>query len=447
MCCGNHLFQQIRLEIDNAGCSDRNRGGNTSCTHHGCAHFRYESLDLYRSDYDTARNDRDLVGLVLGVRSEESSGRTDSSSVSTSHAGLSGTMLRHGGHSAGRDEAVKLQRYYPRALLGFGLVISMLGNPWWSVGQEMPSTLPIRDTPKESIVEFTGGISGWLATQGRTQWNHDFSRLTYKDDMTHIVELSGQATFSKRWFVRGNFGYGMMGGGTLVDEDFSSSNGPLELSTTSKITGNNLWYLNGDVGMKAIRFPNSRGTIGFFTGVQYWRQQHEATGVVQTLCNPVLLLCDPANTGQEFAPGRIAITNTSTWLSWRLGVDADYRVTRKFSIEGKFVFMPISSLTNDDIHHLRTTDIPIAPGFVLPALQQDPSFRMRGVGIGTNVEASATYMIVPRLFASVGYRFWWNRVMDGTLTQYTKTFGSSSVDLNEFATYRHGVTVGLRYVF
>lgn len=357
-------------------------------------------------------------------------------------------MLRYHGDSAGMGEGVKLHRHCLSVLCGFVLTFSMLGSPCASIGQETSASL-YQDVPKESKVEFSGGVSGWLVTQGQTRWSHDFSRLTYKDDSTNVVEVSGRAMFLKRWFVRGDFGYGVMGGGTLVDEDFSSPNGPLELSTNSKITGNNLWYVNGDVGMKVAQFPDSRGSVGVFTGVQYWRQQHEATGVVQTVCNPSILipLCNPANTGRDFASEQTSITNTSTWLSWRLGLDADYRLTRKFSIEGKFVFMPVASLRNDDIHHLRTTDVPLDPGIVLPALSQDPSFRMTGIGIGADIQASATYMILPRLFASIGYRFWWNRVIDGTITQYTRNFGSTSVDLNEFETYRHGVTVGLRYVF
>ncbi|MDC8447081.1 MAG: hypothetical protein LV473_01870 [Nitrospira sp.] len=338
-------------------------------------------------------------------------------------------------------------RYQGRTLSSLALAAFILGHPGWSNGQEIPLEPHIQEIPKEPRVSVTGGIKGWLMTQGQTRWNHDFSRLTYKDDSTNIVEASGQVTFLKRWFVRGDYGYGAMGGGTLVDDDFSSSNGPLESRTTSNITGNNLWYVNGDVGVKAIQFLNGRGFAGLFTGIQYWRQEHEATGVVQTACNPVTPLCNPANIGQSIAPGQKAITNTSTWISWRVGVETTYRITKKFEIDGKFAFIPVSSLRNDDIHHLRLTNAPVAPGVVLPALAQDPSFKMTGLGMGTDLEASASYVILPRLVASVGYRFWWNWIHDGTITQYTRDFGSVSIDLNSFQTYRHGFTIGLRYTF
>jgi len=327
-------------------------------------------------------------------------------------------------------------------LVGIVLTTAVLLNPCKSVAQELPPEPRAYEVPTNSKVEFTGGISGWLLSQGQSKWSHDFSSLTYKDDSTNIMELSGQATLSKRWFARGSFGYGIMGNGTLVDDDLSSANGPLESRTTSNITGNNLWYMNGDVGAKLIQLPNHRGTIGFFTGIQYWRQQHEASGVVQTVCNPVTPLCIPANTGQDLAPGQKAITNTATWTSWRLGVAGDYRVTRKLTLEGELAFKPITSLSNDDIHHLRQQ-----PGPTLPALQQDPSFSMTGTGIGADVDVGASYMMTPRFSINLGYRFWWNHVADGKVTVYPVGAAAGTINLNEFETYRHGMTLGLRYTF
>jgi opacity protein-like surface antigen len=337
---------------------------------------------------------------------------------------------------------MNVRRYETVWLAGIVLTTAVLMNPSKSVAQEVPPESRAYENPSNSKVEFTGGISGWLLSQGQTKWSHDFSSLTYKDDSTNIMELSGQATLSKRWFARGSFGYGIMGNGTLVDDDFSSANGPLESRTTSNITGNNLWYMNGDVGAKLIQLPNHRGTIGFFTGIQYWYQQHEASGVVQTVCNPVTPLCNPANTGQDLAPGQKAITNTATWISWRLGVEGDYRVTRKLTLEGKFAFKPITSLSNDDIHHLRQQ-----AGPTLPALQQDPSFSMTGTGIGADVDVGASYMVTPRFSINLGYRFWWNHVADGKVTVYPVGAAAGTINLNEFETYRHGMTLGLRYIF
>jgi hypothetical protein len=200
--------------------------------------------------------------------------------------------------------------------------------------------------------------------------------------------------------------------------------------------------VNGDFGAKLFQLPNHRGAIGVFTGIQYWREQHEASGVVQNVCNPVTVppICNPAQTGQDRAPGQQAITNTATWISWRLGVEGDYRVTRRFSLEGKFAFKPITSLSNDDIHHLRQPPAPLA-------LQQDPSFHMTGTGIGADVDVGASYLVTPRFSLNLGYRFWWNHVADGDVTAYPVGAAPITINLNEFQTYRHGMTLGLQYIF
>ena len=385
---------------------------------------------------------RIVVGVVDDTSPATICGGRDSSSLSAGNAGNSATLYGYGGDSEGGRETMTVRHndrvWFPKVVL----TVLVLIIPDFSIAQTVPPEPRAPEVPANSKLQFTGGISGWLLSQGQTKWSHDFSRLTYKDDSTNIVELSGKAAFSKRWFARGDFGYGMMGNGTLVDDDFSSANGPLESRTTSNITGNNLWYVNGDVGATLVHFPNQRGTMGFFTGIQYWRQQHEASGVVQTVCNPVTPLCNPANTGRDLAPGQKAITNTTTWVSWRLGVEADYHVTRKFSLEGKFAFKPVTSLSNDDIHHLRQQ-----AGATVPALQQDPSFRMTGTGIGADVDMGANYMVTSRFSINLGYRFWWNHVANGKVTVYPVGAAASSINLNEFQTYRHGMTLGVRYIF
>lgn len=319
---------------------------------------------------------------------------------------------------------------------------------WWLLGWVTCLTwlfvvLPARaqeTLPAESKVQFKTGVTAWVLGQGNTTWNHDVSRLTYKDVGTNIVEFSAQATFAKRWFVRANYGYGTIGGGRLIDDDYDNPSAPVTSRTYSDIKGNNTWYVNGDVGTTLVYFPNNRGSFGVFTGFQYWRQQYQATGVTQVICTDTVSFCNPAGTVSN--QGVTAITNTTTWTSLKLGVESEYRFTRRFSIEGRAAFIPYTHLNNDDIHHLRTT-----AGPNLPALQQDPSFRMTGNGIGADLEASASYMILPRLFASVGYRFWWNRVENGTFTAYPVGQPSTSIILNEYQTYRHGMTLGLNYIF
>lgn len=302
-----------------------------------------------------------------------------------------------------------------------------------AAAQEVPS-----EGPSESKVQFKAGITGWVLGQGETKWNHNSSRLTYKDVGTNVIELTGQATLAKRLFVRANYGFGDIGGGGLIDDDFNAG-GPVISRTHSDIKGNDMWYVNGDLGGTVFRFPNQRGSLSVFGGIQYWRQQHRATGVTQVICTDPTF-CNAAGTSTN--QGQNAITNTATWTSFRMGVESEYYLTRKFSIEGRAAFIPFTHLNNEDVHHLRTTS-----GGGLLALRQDPSFRMTGNGIGADLEGSVKYMILPRLTATLGYRFWWNHVSDGTVTVYPVGQGASSVRLNEFQTFRHGLTAGLNFTF
>ncbi|MGQ0812389.1 MAG: hypothetical protein ACT4OO_14355, partial [Nitrospiraceae bacterium] len=278
-----------------------------------------------------------------------------------------------------------------------------------------------------------------------TKWSHNASlptnnfgnptsKLTYKDVGTNIIDLSAKVTFAQRVFVRANYGFSEIGGGRLIDDDFLKQDGGAPTSRTqSNIKGDDVWYVNTDVGLTALKYPGRRGTLDVFVGFQYRREKHVATGVTQVICTAPGTFCDPV--GSPPTPtGQPVITNTQTWSSVRVGAQSEFRVTRRLSFEGKAVFIPYTSLSNDDIHHLRND------------LLQNPSIAMSGAGIGANFDAEAKLMIVKGLFARVGYRYWWTRVKDGSVTFYAPA-GSDTVNLNEFQNIRQGVTFGVSYEF
>jgi hypothetical protein len=72
---------------------------------------------------------------------------------------------------------------------------------------------------------------------------------------------------------------------------------------------------------------------------------------------------------------------------------------------------------------------------------------MLGVGIGADVDAGVKVMIVRNLFFNLGYRFWWNRTLDGTWTTHPVGAASGSFPLTQFQSYRHGATFGISYTF
>ena len=181
-------------------------------------------------------------------------------------------------------------------------------------------------------------------------------------------------------------------------------------------------------------------------GYQYRREKHEATGITHVICTPngSTVVIDPGPPPQVLCNqgvppsnvGQTVITNTQTWSSLKLGVETEYRLTRRLSVEGKASFIPYTSLNNKDIHHLRSN-----------VLQQNPSFEMTGTGIGANVEGNVAYMLIRNLFVTVGYRYWWTRVTDGTWKNFPVGAPSETFNLNEFQNIRQGVTFGVTYYF
>ena len=292
-------------------------------------------------------------------------------------------------------------------------------------------------------------LRSWLFTNGQTQWQHDASgldprlgnptsKLTYKDNNTHIIELSGTLHLDKRWYAHVDGGLSVaLNRGTLTDDDYSAVGGQhLFSQTTSNITGSGTQYVNADLGYRLLEYPNHRGTLGVFAGYQYWRTQYEASGVTQVVCAPSGipgLTCNPAGTVSN--QGRVVITNTTQWNSLRLGAQTEYLLTRRLSVQGKLAFLPVTYLQNDDIHHLRSD------------LQQNPSFSMSGFGIGTDAEASLRYMFARGWYLDAGYRFWWNYVWSGTFKYYPAGASSGSAPLTEFQTMRYGATLGVSHTF
>lgn len=323
----------------------------------------------------------------------------------------------------------------------------------------LPVRAEVAPAPSSSIVRVDIGLSEWFS-QGETQWSHNASaldpnlgnpssKLQYKDTGTNITEITGRVKLKNKVFFRGAFGYGSIGGGRLTDDDFLSAQGAAAQGATvsgehrfsrtySDIGGDNLWYLNGDIGMTTHTFPENTGSLAMFVGLQYWRERHVANGVAQAECTTASspnqdFRCSPA--GTIGFRNQTAITNTSTWLSGRFGGEVEYRLDKRISIEAK-IAMLLSYLNNEDVHHLRTD------------LAQDPSFRMTGFGLGTNSDINLRIRIWDRLYLTGGYRVFWNRVLVGDQWKLYGSDGSSATaSLNQFQTLRHGPTIGLTYSF
>ena len=298
----------------------------------------------------------------------------------------------------------------------------------------------------ESRPKFDIAIGTWIST-GDTRWEHDASsiaglgnptsKLTYKDVGTNVIELTGKVWVTPKWFGRLNVGVAGIGGGRLTDDDYGSNGGQrLFSSTNSNLSGDNMWYLNADIGYRVAEYPNHRGWLDVFGGFQYWYTKYQATGLSQVACDPSAIPgvppCDPAGTSSN--QGQTVITNTTNWYSLRVGASSEYRLTRRVSLVGTAAFIPLSVIDNKDIHHLRAD------------LQQDPSISMTGWGVGADADVGLRLMLVKNVFLNVGYRVWWNHAVDGTVTFHGMN-GSSEYPLTQFESLRQGLTAGLNFTF
>lgn len=288
-------------------------------------------------------------------------------------------------------------------------------------------------------VELSAGT--WISV-GDTRWAHNASsvpgfgdptsKLTYKDVGTNVIDLTGKFWFSPRIFGRLNGGFADVGGGRLTDDDYATGQ-RLYSRTTSDIAGNNMYYINADMGARVKDFANSQGYLDIFGGYQYWHTEYQAVGLGRVVCDIPVTTCN-----QFPPPGETVITNRANWHSIRVGASSEYRFTRRLSLIGTAAFIPLTIIENKDIHHLRASGT--------NALLQDPSISMLGYGIGANADVGARFMLTKNIGLNVGYRVWWNHAVDGIVT-FHGTSGTSEYPLTQFDSLRHGLTAGINFTF
>src|SRR5574341_430140 len=247
----------------------------------------------------------DMAGMVVGLSSTPICRRRHSSGLQACDARDGGSVFRYGHHSTWRCPAMTGARVRCGGAVLMLLSTAFLAHPSlvWADDAE----------PARPRVELA--LKSWLFTNGETKWSHNASgldpqlgdptsKLTYKDNNSHILELSGKFNVDKRLFVRIEGGFSVdFDRGTLTDDDYSAVGGQHLFSrTTSDITGHGTWYVNGDVGVRLMNYPGNRGYLDFFGGYQYWRTKYEASGITQVVCAPSGIpgiACNPAGTDRK----------------------------------------------------------------------------------------------------------------------------------------------------
>jgi len=253
------------------------------------------------------------------------------------------------------------------------------------------------------------------------------SELTYDDTDVFSLELYGRLPLPKKFFIRGNVGFGIgeIGDGNLRDDDFNTAQ-VLTSSTDSIIPDTDLFYMGVDIGKEVAKFDDRHGSLSLFAGFQYWREKHSGFGIFNRLTN--------AQTTSTTTP---VIRNEVEWKSFRLGALFTDKVNDKLTLSADLAFIPYTDMHNEDSHLLRTG---------LDDLGPTPNIIMDGDGYGFEGEFGIAYNFASNWVVTFDLRYW-TLMSDGDIVLGPNSTTSSTFPLNDLDTYRYGLNARVNYVF
>jgi opacity protein-like surface antigen len=278
--------------------------------------------------------------------------------------------------------------------------------------------------PPDSSLAIGGRL--WV-TSGYSTNSIPLSELRWRGVDSIVPEVNVDFVW-KRLVLMGSLGGGAIRDGVLIDEDFDDHNHQNRISRTRSDTDEDgLFYLNADIGYRALRWgtPGQLGFVDALAGYQYWHERYVAFGATSAFTNVVPTISSNVK----------VITQDYYWHSLRLGGRAQVPVFGGLSLKARAFLVPWSYSIIDDVHHRRGD------------LRHDPSFHGEASGgWGVQADGGLTYQVWRGLSVEVGYQYW--RVKSGEGTE-TASFTSGDVDtrLLENRTERHGPYVGVQYRF
>jgi opacity protein-like surface antigen len=272
--------------------------------------------------------------------------------------------------------------------------------------------------------EFDVGGRYWYSS-GRQQNSNGttpnvlLSRLSYDRVQGHTGEVFARVDAPFDMFVKGFVGGGVLGRGTMYDEDWGLSNNgpPVGYEVTESNVSGSINYITGDIGYNVLRARDHR--VGLFVGYNRFQTVMDAFGCTQSV-NPGSGYCQPAIAGNVKI-----ISQFDTWHAVRLGASAEAAPWDRFRIGVDIAYLPYVYLDSLDIHRVRD-----------PAVY----FPVEGTGQGVQAEILLSYRATDRLSFGIGGRYW------SMWTTYASQFDFPD---NVFTTQveRYGVFVQASYRF
>jgi opacity protein-like surface antigen len=158
-------------------------------------------------------------------------------------------------------------------------------------------------------------------------------------------------------------------------------------------------------------------------GYSYWTEENEAYGAYSLLTG-----------AQTVSTATQVINNKVEWHSFRLGALAEFPLNDRLNLTADVAFIPYADMHNEDSHLLRG-DLGAVPNII-----------MDGSGLGFQGEVGLAYDLTQNLEAALGFRYW-NLQGDGDITFAPNMAGTSTWPLNDFDTFRYGISADLTYGF
>ncbi len=329
-----------------------------------------------------------------------------------------------------------------QALLGCAIV--MLFVPNLVFGQQAARGQQATLVEKPDFSLSIGGRA-WYS-MGKSDWSFGvdggpniLSELIWDDVDSIVAEFTADMLFQDQYILTIDGGFGAIRDGTMNDSDYLGNDRTLLFSESiSAVDDNDMWFVSVMLGSRVlswnVRDEKPRSYLALMIGYQHWTETYFATKGVQTQ--------DPFNDPLIPDPGPFpdqgkGITESFTWDSLLVGVRTEIEILPDFAFKGRFMAVPFTHFTLEDIHHFRPM-----------TFKQNPSGDVTADGgIGVILDATLSYNFWGGFSIEAGYQYWDITSGEGTLTQHLVVGGDPETFTNEAHSTRHGAIAGISYSF
>lgn len=275
---------------------------------------------------------------------------------------------------------------------------------------------------------YSWGNIGFAFANGNPNFGSPTSTLDWHDLNAHSGEIFGRVDHRPTgWFVKGLAGMGSIGSGQIEDRDFFAQQFKFS-DTTSDVRNGNLSYAMIDVGWGYSPVPDIH--IGWFVGYHFWRESVSAFGVRCNDTGTPINLCGPGGS-VPIGFDTESLRYEPTMHAVRLGFEARFAITDRWSFSGEVAAIPYVFLQNADSHLLRQSldDLGPAPNVITKATY----------AYGLEAEMFFNYALTPNIEVGAGARYWGVGSNYGGV-RFGPSFGTGD-PLNSFDVQRYGVLI------